>query len=178
MCEGIETELAGIDLEDKRLNRRSKNILEAMAANPQASINAACDGWSDTLATYRFFNNSSITPEQILQPHVAATERRIHEHPVVLIVQDTTELDFTSHPPGDAKCLNKEDRFGLYDHTHLAVTPDRLCDCMARVRTKTRYLCINNRCPVAANLRPFTLRGASLPFGTLGPDLGLRRLGA
>ena len=77
MCEGIETELAGIDLEDKRLNRRSKNILEAMAANPQASINAAFEGWSDTLAAYRFLNNSSITPEQILQPHVEATERRI-----------------------------------------------------------------------------------------------------
>ena len=79
-----------------------------MAANPQASTNAACEGWSDTLAAYRFLNNnSSITPDQILQPHVAATERRIHEHPVVLIVQDTTELDCTSHPP-NLTHLNRE----------------------------------------------------------------------
>jgi hypothetical protein len=127
MCVGIEKELEGIDLGDKRLNRRSKTILESLAANPQASINSACEGWGDTLAAYRFFNNASIEPQQILQPHVEATERRIREHPVVLLVQDTTELDFSPHPPNDAKCLNKEDRFGLYDHTHLAVTPDQLC---------------------------------------------------
>ena len=50
----------------------------------------------------------------------------MNEHPVVLILQDTTELDFTAHPPSDAGCLNKADRLGIYDHTHLAVTPERL----------------------------------------------------
>ena len=50
----------------------------------------------------------------------------MQEHPVVLILQDTTELDFSAHPPSDVGCLNTEDRFGIYDHTHLAVTPERL----------------------------------------------------
>jgi hypothetical protein len=109
------------------LNARSQRILEALAAKPESSINAACDGWSDTLAAYRFFNNREVRPAEILKPHRQATERRMREHPVVLIVQDTTELDFTAHPPVDARCLNSEHRFGLYDHTHLAVTPDRLC---------------------------------------------------
>ena len=127
MCEGIVEELLGIDLGDKRLNRRSTLVMEALAANPEASINAACDGWSDTLAAYRLFNNSAVTPEQILQPHREATQRRMREHPVVLIVQDTTELDYTKHPTDDAQCLNTELRFGLYEHVHLAVTPDKLC---------------------------------------------------
>ena len=127
MCEGIVEELRGIDLGDKRLNRRSALVIEALAANPEASVNAACDGWSDTLAAYRFFNNDSVTPEQILQPHREATQRRMCEHPVVLIVQDTTELDYTKHPTDDAQCLNTESRFGLYEHVHLAVTPDKLC---------------------------------------------------
>ncbi len=127
MCDGIAKELEGVDLGDKRLNRRSEHILESLAANPQASINSACEGWGDTLAAYRFFQNNVIEPDQILQPHLEATQRRIQDHPVVLIVQDTTELDFTAHPPEDAKCLNKENRFGIYDHTHLAVTPNQLC---------------------------------------------------
>ena len=127
MCEGIAAELEGIDLGDKRLNKRREHIIEALAADPQASVNAACDGWSDTLAAYRFFDNKSVKPEQILQPHVDATKRRMSEHPVVLIVQDTTELDFSNHPPDDAGCLNREDRFGIYDHSHLAVTPEQLC---------------------------------------------------
>jgi hypothetical protein len=55
MCEGIAEELLGIDLGDERLNRRSVNVLEALAADPQASVNGACAGWADTLAAYRFF---------------------------------------------------------------------------------------------------------------------------
>lgn len=126
MCEGIAAELAGIDLGDKRLNRRSERIIEALAADPQASVNAACDGWSDTLAAYRFFDNKGVEPNQILQPHIDAAKRRMNEHPVVLILQDTTELDFSAHPADDAGCLNEKHRFGIYDHTHLAVTPERL----------------------------------------------------
>jgi len=127
MDEGIEKELEGIDLGDLRLNRRSEEILKSLATNPQLSINAACNGWGETMAAYRFFNNPNVEPKQILLPHLQATKRRINEHPVVLIIQDTTELDFSQHPPKDAKCLNKKERFGIYDHTQLAITPDRLC---------------------------------------------------
>ena len=50
MCEGIVDELCGVPLGDERLNQRSDQILEALAANPEASLNAACDGWSDSIA--------------------------------------------------------------------------------------------------------------------------------
>lgn len=126
MGEGIAEELKGIDLGDERLNQRSTLLLETLAADPAASVNSACGGWGETMAAYRFFDNSSVTPDLILQPHIEATKRRIKEHPVVLIAQDTTELNFSAHPPRDAGCLNKEDRFGFYDHTHLAITPQRL----------------------------------------------------
>ena len=124
MCDGIASELDGIDLGDKRLNGRSRLIIEALSADPEASCNAACDNWSDTLSAYRFFDNESIRAEDILKPHVDATRRRMQDHPVVLIAQDTTELDYSNHPPKDAQCLNYENRRGLYDHTHLAVTPE------------------------------------------------------
>ena len=127
MCEGIANEFEGIDLGDKRLDKRSALILEMLAANPEASVNAAIENWGDTLAAYRFFRNENVSPEKILEPHRQATERRMREHPVVLIVQDTTEFDFTPHPPQDVQCLDGENRFGLYDHAHLAVTPEKLC---------------------------------------------------
>lgn len=127
MCDGIVAELEGIELGDERLNERSKKVIAALAANPEASVNAACDGWRDTLAAYRLLDNDAVTPDRILAPHRAATVARMREQSVVLVVQDTTELDYTAHPPEDARCLNKPDRFGLYDHTLLAVTPQRLC---------------------------------------------------
>lgn len=126
MSEGIGDELNQIDLGDKRLNKRSKHLLEALADDPQASINAASDGWGDTLAAYRFFDNPAVTPAEILRPHRETTIKRMRAHPVVLLVQDTTELDFTKHPPKDARCLNRAERFGLYAHVHLAVTPAKL----------------------------------------------------
>jgi hypothetical protein len=127
MGDGIAAELDGMDLGDERLNRRSKKVLAALAANPEASINAACDGWGDTLAAYRFFDNAAVAPEKILEPHRLTSVERIRAQPVALIVQDTTELDFTAHPPQGARCLNRPERRGLYDHTHLAVTPEQLC---------------------------------------------------
>ncbi len=65
MCDGIAEELRGIRLGDKRLNDRSAVVIEALATDPEASINGACDGWGDTLAAYRFFNNKAVTPELI-----------------------------------------------------------------------------------------------------------------
>ncbi len=127
MDEGLALELSGIDLGDKRLNNRSRKVLVDLGKNPEASVNGASEKWGDTLAAYRLFDNPRVTPEAILAPHRAATLTRMREHPVVLVVQDTTEFDFSAHPPQDARHLNEADRFGFYDHTHLALTPERLC---------------------------------------------------
>jgi hypothetical protein len=126
MCVGIGAELAAIDLGHKKLNKRSVKVLETLAAQPQASINAACQGWNETIGAYRLFDHAKVSPDKILAPHYDATRARIREQPVVLIVQDTTELDFTAHPPRDARCLNRAERFGCYDHTLLAVTPEQI----------------------------------------------------
>ncbi|NLS96070.1 MAG: IS4 family transposase [Planctomycetaceae bacterium] len=119
----ISDELAKIDLGDKRLNRRSRNVIEKLAADTEASINGAFETWSDTLAAYRLFDNPRVTPEAILEPHYQATRDRIAQQPVVVIAQDTTDMDLSKHPPKDAGCLTKPDRFGFYNHTQLATTP-------------------------------------------------------
>lgn len=119
----IRDELAGINLGDKRWNRRSREVMEKLCVDPAASVDGSFEKWSDTLAVYRLFDNPAVTPEAILKLHYQTTMARIVEHSVVLVLQDTTELDFSKNSPKDARCLNKENRFGLYDHTHLAVTP-------------------------------------------------------
>lgn len=127
MCQGIAGEFAEIDLGDQRLNVRAGSLLERLSANPAASINAACRGWSETQAAYRFFDNDRVEPQKLLEPHRRATERRIAQQPVVLLVQDTTELDYSAHPAEGVGLLNKAERQGLYDHSHIAFTPEGLC---------------------------------------------------
>lgn len=123
----IGNEFDHIDLGDQRLNERGRKLLETLFADPAASINAACQGWAETQAAYRFFDNDNIPPEEILAPHQRATRDRIAQHPVVLIVQDTTELDYSDHPPAGAGPLNSEKQRGFLDHCHLAFTPEGLC---------------------------------------------------
>lgn len=126
MDAGIVVELAAVDLGDARLNQRARRLAATLAADVQASINGACQGWAETKAAYRFFDNEKTTPERIHAPHYQATVERIRQEPVVLIPQDTTELDFTDHPPTGAGPLTSLKRLGFLDHVSLAVTPERL----------------------------------------------------
>ena len=123
----LQAELETIQLGDKRLNDRARKLLESFYADPQASINAAAHGWKESIAAYRFFDNNNVKPDEILKPHQQATIERVRQHPVALIVQDTTELDFSDHPPEGAGPLTSEDRLGFLDHTQMAFTPEGLC---------------------------------------------------
>ena len=122
----LADEFAGMDLGDRRLNQRAVTLIETLSRQPMASINAACGGWAETSAAYRFFDNKKVTPEKLLEPHLAATIQRMQGQPVVLLVQDTTELDYSAHPPEGSGPLRSLTTRGYLDHTTLAVTPERL----------------------------------------------------
>lgn len=122
----IADEWAGMDLGDRRLNERAVALIEALSRQPMASINAACGGLAETTAAYRFFDNEKVTPEKLLEPHLDATIERMMGQPVVLLVQDTTEMDFSKHPPEGSGPLRSLKTRGYLDHTTLTVTPERL----------------------------------------------------
>lgn len=121
-------ELAGIELGDKRLNVRVVDTMAKLAAQPQAPINQACEDWADTKASYRLFQNERVTPEGILAPHQRRTQERMRSHPVVLAVQDTTYLDFTTHrkTKGLGPTGTSRESSGLIMHTTLAMAPTGL----------------------------------------------------
>lgn len=127
MVSEIGNELDTINFGDQRLDRRAGVVLESLWADPAASINSACQGWTETQGAYRFFDNRYVGPDEILRAHREATLQRIVGHPVVLVAQDTTELDYTGHAPTGAGPLNYEKQLGFLDHTHLALTPEGLC---------------------------------------------------
>jgi Transposase DNA-binding/Transposase Tn5 dimerisation domain len=122
----VEHELRTVNLPDQRLEKRYRVLLDRFSAKPTLSIPAACNGWSETQAAYRFFDNDRIDPGQLLQPHYDATIERIRQHPVVLIPQDTTEFDLTRKHEKIGGPLGDENHWGLHDHVSLAVTPERL----------------------------------------------------
>lgn len=88
-------ETATTDFSDERLNKRMRVLLDRLGSKPSASLPAACKGWDETIAAYRFFNNEKVTDQKVLSSHRDATHKRMAGHKVVLCVQDTTEMDFT-----------------------------------------------------------------------------------
>jgi hypothetical protein len=123
----LAAELRWVELGDQRLNRRARRLLEKLGEKPTVSIPAACGGWGETRAAYRLFDHPAVTAERVLAPHIACTEERLREHPRVLCIQDTTELDYTTKK-GIAGLgpLNYESRWGMYLHPTLALTPERV----------------------------------------------------
>jgi len=119
-------ELAGVELGDRRLERRSVKILEQLGDQPTPRTPTACGGWSETLAAYRLFRNEKVTPEQILAPHRESTLERMREHPVVICPADTTEFDYTNQQKfmQGLGPLTYENQRGQKGHFLLAVTPD------------------------------------------------------
>ena len=122
----IADELKTVDLGDERLDRRFEIVLERLAARPSVSIPAACNGWAETQAAYRFFNNERVEAWNVLQPHHQATLERIRQQSVVLLVQDTTELDLTRKQEKVGGPLSWESQIGFHAHVLLAVTPERV----------------------------------------------------
>ena len=122
----IEHELRTVHLADERLKARYEVLLDRLSSKPTLSIPAACGGWAETQAAYRFFDNDRVTPEQLLQPHYDATLERIRQQRVVLVPQDTTELNLTRAAEKVGGPLSDEQHWGLHDHVALAVTPERL----------------------------------------------------
>jgi hypothetical protein len=125
-----EEEFAGADLGDKRLNRRLIKLTERFTDKPTASIPGACADWSETAATYRFFDQANNVKrplgwETILTPHMERTAARMRQHPVVLCLQDTTELDFNGQGIEGLGPLSYEAQRGMYLHPTYAVTPER-----------------------------------------------------
>lgn len=113
---------------DKRLKTRYINLLDRFTSSPTKSIPAACKTWKETLAAYRFFNHESITSKEILTPHYEATLERIKKEKVVLIPQDTTEIDFSGRKSLEGiGYLGNDESQGFYLHPSLAITLEKLC---------------------------------------------------
>ena len=114
-----------VDLGDKRLNRRAVEVGSRMAAHPQASLPEQAGTRKRLVGTYRLLNNKRPTMEKLLEPEYKATRRAAEQQAVVLLLHDTTELDYTAHrhtqglgPIGNGRGQ------GLLLHSMLAVVPE------------------------------------------------------
>jgi len=97
----------------------------ALAERPAAGLPEQMGNPAALKAAYRFLNNAVVTLPALIAPHCDQTRNLAAQTPLVLLVEDTTELDYTAHPSkrglgpiGDGHGQ------GLLVHSTLAVEPD------------------------------------------------------
>lgn len=119
-----QQEFGALKLGDARRTHRLIKLVDDLSAQPTGSIPLASGGWAETKAAYRLLDNPALDWREVLEVHTEQTLKRAQGQPVVLCLQDTTELDFTTQP-GIAGLgrLSYEAQHGMYVHPTLLVTP-------------------------------------------------------
>ncbi|WP_413171639.1 IS4 family transposase [Anabaena azotica] len=118
-------ELAQVNLGDARRNKRLIRIVEDLAAQPDSSVPLACGNIAATKAAYNFWKSPYFQASDIRAAHRTSTIERIKEHEIVLAIQDTTNIDLTSHPAiKGVGYLDHRKSSGLKVHSTLTATSD------------------------------------------------------
>ena len=120
-----ERHFGQVELGDRRRTCRATRVAAHMARHPAASIPEQSGNWSETKASYRLFGEEDVTFEALSSQHWAMTRELAGKHERVLLIQDTSCLDFSRHtaakglgPIGDNKGR------GFMVHSTLAVHPE------------------------------------------------------
>ncbi len=124
----VEEELGTVELYDSRLTRRLFSMSRDFYSKPLAPIAQACSGsQAKTKAAYRFFGNDRVSMDRVLHAHVESTIERVKAHPVVLAVQDTSSLNYTSHRATEGLGpinTKKDPSVGMLLHDTMAFSPE------------------------------------------------------
>src|SRR5437588_9078509 len=90
-----ERTFGSVQLHDIRRTRRAVQAATNLAENPLGSLPAQMHTWKETKALYRWLEEPDVTFTALMQPHVQQTREQATSAPVVLLVQDTTDIDLS-----------------------------------------------------------------------------------
>jgi hypothetical protein len=124
----FSNELEDICFGDKRIDKRSKILLESLYAGVNSGLTSSCRGKAEIKGAYRFFDNDSVDHNKIIEPHYLKTLERIKKHKIIGRCQDTTDIDMKHmETVENLGVLNDTKRPGCSLHPVIAFTPDKLC---------------------------------------------------
>lgn len=115
-----------VELGDIRRTHRAVEVGSAIASNPSGSLPEQMQSWGDLKAAYRLLSEADVTHERLSQGHWQQTQQiaASSEAAVVLFVQDTSELDYSSQTQTrDLGHIGNAKGRGLMLHSCLAVIP-------------------------------------------------------
>ncbi len=92
--------------------KRLVQVVQDLAAHPAESVPQACEDWAATKGAYRFWDNKQVSAQAIRAAHQQSTVGRCQGQELILAIQDTTDVDYSTHPKttGLAACRRERSR--------------------------------------------------------------------
>jgi len=130
-----ERTFEGVQLHDLRRTRRAVQAASKLAENPLGTLPAHMHTWKETKALYRLLDEPDVTFAALMQPHLQQSREQALSSPIVLLVQDTTDIDLSHRRKisGVGQIGNERGR-GFFVQTVLAVRPQtrEVLGCLAQ----------------------------------------------
>ena len=129
----------GAVLGDRRRTERLVYTAEQLMRHPEGTLPRRLRSWADLMGLYRLVRCERVTHAAVLAPHARRTLGLMAREPVVLLLHDWTELDYTTRTSlRGLGQIGRGTRRGYVCHNTLAVTPDRRVLGLAHQRLHAR----------------------------------------
>lgn len=110
------------NLGDTRRTKRAVKLAVSFLNKPDATMPCQFAEWKDLKAAYRFLNTKEISHELIQKKHRDQVLEKAKKEATVLFIQDTSELDYTSHRANmDLGPIGNYKKRGIFIHSALTV---------------------------------------------------------
>lgn len=125
----VQQEVGEAQLGHAARTKRLVQRVEDLIAHPAESVPQACEDWAATKGAYRFWDNPHVEAAAIRGAHIERTLARCRGQEMILAIQDTTDLDDSTHPAtkglGHLQGKRTKGKLpqGLKVHSALAVSP-------------------------------------------------------
>lgn len=124
--EWAAVEFGGALLGDRRRSPRLIQVAAQLARNPHGTLPGSFRRWKEAKAAYRLLEQPDVTYDGVIAPHRQRVRAACREGGEYLLVEDTTQLDFTSHLAAqDLGRIGDDGGQGLHLHSTLALRVER-----------------------------------------------------
>src|SRR5436305_7203743 len=130
-----ERTFGSVQLHDRRRTRRAVKAATNLAENPLGSLPAQMRTWKEIKALYRLLDEPDVSFAALMQPHLQQSRQQATSSPVVLLIQDTTDIDLSHrHKISGVGQIGNERGRGFFVQTVLAVRPQtrEVLGCLAK----------------------------------------------
>ena len=120
----VAREFEKVRLPDQRLRKRLRIVADSLCVAPDRGFPRLAGSDGQLEGMYRFFNNARVSAQALMEGHFEQTSLRARPAGTVLVVHDTTEMEFKGESEREGLGFLRPQAQGFLLHAALCVATD------------------------------------------------------